>query len=163
MRLKAMAPDKIWYMDAAKWEGINSSRDLVDWNSECMSSIEFAVPEFVTTDSWTELREQLTARAPVGYVIDKLVCNSYYSHPGASPSNRIINNLMDYNRCFFHPAPTVHITRPPGRHLKLIVFVKPSESQHSKSHDGESPAGESLQRGVRSQWQALERRLELYL
>lgn len=144
-----MAPDKIWYMNDEKWEKIKSSRHPVNWDSECMSSIEFEVPQFVTADSWTELREHLQACAPVGYVINKLVCNSYYSGFGASPSNCIIDDWVVYNRCFFHPAPTVHKTRPPGRYLKLIVFVVPSESPSI--------------RDMRSQWQALERRLELYL
>ena len=152
-----MAPDKIWYMHDEKWKKINSSRHSVNWDSECISSIEFEVPQFVTADSWTELRAQLQACAPEGYVIVKLVCNSSYS--GAPSSNRIIDDLRVYNSCFFRPAPTVHITRPPGRYLKLIVFVVPSESRDGKSQDSESPPGSDM----RSQWQALERRLELYL
>jgi hypothetical protein len=159
MRLKAMAPDKIWYMDDEKWDGIKSSRYSVNWDSECRSFIAFEVPTSVTADSWTELRAQLQARAPEGYVIVKLVCNSYYSLSGAPSSNRIIDDWGVYNSCFFHPEPTVHITRPPGRHLKLIVFVVPSESRDGKSQDSESPPGSDM----RSQWQALERRLELYL
>jgi hypothetical protein len=154
MHLKAMAHNKVWYVNAEEWGRIAASQRPVYWDEVCMNSIDFEVPVSVTAASWIDLRTQLQARAPEGYVIDKIVCTQYYAPSDGPPSNYVLNSFRDYNHRFHYDASTAHVRRAPGLRRKLIVFVASGESR-----DGESPPGSDM----RSQWQALERRLALYL
>jgi hypothetical protein len=159
MCLKVMAHNKVWYVNADKWGRIEASQRPVYWDEVCMNSIDFEVPVSVTAASWIDLRTQLQARAPERYVIDKIVCTEYYAPSDGPPSNYVLDSFNDYNKRFYYDATTAHVRRAPGLRRKLIVFVALSESQGGESQDSESPPRSDM----RSQWQALERRLELYL
>jgi hypothetical protein len=164
MRLKAMALDNVWYVDIAKWKETAECPVRVDWDRKCMRVIDFQVPKFVTEDGWIDLRTQLRAHVPSGYAIDRIMCTEYYAHSNDPSCNSILGSFYDYNRCFFYDASTAHVRRAPGQRRKLIVYVAPCVFPATESQDAKSQASESLPKiDMRSQWQALERRLELYL
>jgi len=138
-----MADKKVWYVDATKFSALTRSDVYAKWDRESLLGFDYKLPKKVTDSEWSALRTLLQQQAPEGCTIDRVVANV------RSPHNKITyigeDNLFQVLECAEHYNAIFDWgdTYVPGVYRILIVFVSC--------------------RDVRSQFYALEKRLDKFL